>query len=100
MRHSPSIVPNPDDRQIYLVPNDFGGGLALAWCETDQEHTDRESVITDLTTGQYSDPVRVVAFNTVEGWSRDVSEELADEIARGCVTSITSPLGDAQLYDR
>jgi hypothetical protein len=25
--------------------------------------------------------VRVIAFNTAEGWSRDVSEELADEIA-------------------
>jgi hypothetical protein len=26
--------------------------------------------------------VRVVAFNTAEGWSRDVSEEIADELAR------------------
>jgi hypothetical protein len=30
--------------------------------------------------GQYIGPVRVVAFNTAEGWSRDVSEEIADEV--------------------
>jgi hypothetical protein len=34
--------------------------------------------------GQYSDPVRVVAFNTAKGWSRDVSEEVAEEIAQRC----------------
>jgi hypothetical protein len=32
--------------------------------------------------GQYSGPLRVVAFNTAEGWSRDVSEEIADEVIR------------------
>jgi hypothetical protein len=37
-------------------------------------------VITDLMDGQYSNPIRVVAFNTAEGWSRDVSEEIADEL--------------------
>jgi hypothetical protein len=30
-----------------------------------------------LIAGQYSQPVKVVVFNTAEGWSRDVSEELA-----------------------
>jgi len=50
MHHSPSIVPNPDDREIYLVLNGFGGRLPLAWCETDEEHTDRETVIIDLIT--------------------------------------------------
>jgi len=33
--------------------------------------------------GTTSSP-RVVAFNTGEGWSRDVSEELADEIVQQC----------------
>lgn len=32
--------------------------------------------------GQYSDSVRIVAFNTAKGWSRDVSAEIADEIAQ------------------
>ena len=82
MRRSPSIVPEIDDREIYLVLVDFGGYLGRAWPETDEERTDRETVIRDLFEGQYSDPVRVVAFNTAEGWSRDVSEEIADELAQ------------------
>jgi hypothetical protein len=39
-------------------------------------------VITDLITGQYDRPVRVVAFNTAEGWSADVSEDVAREVMR------------------
>jgi hypothetical protein len=30
--------------------------------------------------GQYNDPVRIVAFNTAEGWARDVTEDIATEI--------------------
>jgi hypothetical protein len=30
--------------------------------------------------GQYNDPVRVVAFNTAEHWSEDTSEDVAREI--------------------
>ena len=41
-------------------------------------------MITDLLDGQYKDPARIVVFNTAEGWSRDVSAELADEIAQSC----------------
>jgi hypothetical protein len=82
MHSSPSIVPDPDDRDIYLVLDDFGGRLGRVWRETDEYRTDREIVITDLMTGQYSNPVRVIAFNTAQGWSRDMSEEIADELAK------------------
>jgi hypothetical protein len=33
-----------------------------------------------MISGEYRDPLRVVAFNTVEGWSRDVSEEIAYDV--------------------
>ena len=81
MRQSPSIVPETVDRDVYLVLNDFGY-LGRAWTESDEQNTDRETVIRDLFHGQYSDPVRVVAFNTAQGWSRDVSEEVANELAK------------------
>jgi hypothetical protein len=81
VRQSPSIVPEVFDRDVYLVLNDFGL-LGRAWPESDEQRTDRESVIRDLFEGQYSDPVRVVAFNTAEGWSRDVSEDIAKELAK------------------
>jgi hypothetical protein len=31
--------------------------------------------VRNMISGEYEDPLRVVAFNTVEGLSRDVSEE-------------------------
>jgi len=37
-------------------------------------------VIRNISDGQYSNPVRVVSFNTAEGWSRDVTEDIAREI--------------------
>lgn len=83
MPRSPSIVPETADRDVYLVLDDFGR-LGRSWRETDEARADRETIITDLIDGQYSSPVRVVAFNTAEGWVRDVSEDLADEIARRC----------------
>jgi hypothetical protein len=85
MRRSPSIAPaQPDDVDVYLVLDDFGGRVGRAWRETDEQSTDRRTVVTDLLDGQYSNPARVVAFNTAEGWSRDVSEDLAEEIAERC----------------
>jgi hypothetical protein len=37
------------------------------------DNTELGTVIRDLLDGQYSSPVRVIGFNTAEGWSRDVS---------------------------
>src|SRR5690348_18453885 len=90
MRRSPSIVPDQDDRDVYLVLDDFGGRLGRAWRETDEESTDRRVLITDLLDGQYSNPARIAAFNTAEGWSRDVSEEIADEIARDALPTTST----------
>jgi hypothetical protein len=40
MRVVPSIAAVlPDDHDIYLVLDDFGGRLGRAWRETDEEHT-------------------------------------------------------------
>jgi hypothetical protein len=83
MRRSPSIVPEAVDQDIYLVLDDFGA-LGRSWREIDEAETDRETAIISLLDGEYTNPVRVIAFNAAEGWSRDVSEDLADEIARRC----------------
>jgi hypothetical protein len=42
---SPSIVPDPD-QTVYLVMEHFG--IGRAWCETDAEACDLETVITYL----------------------------------------------------
>jgi hypothetical protein len=78
---TPSIVPNDYDQTVYLVVDDFGRA-GLSFHETNLDRSDLESVITDLMAGQYDNPVRVVAFNTAEGWANDVSEDIASEIRR------------------
>jgi hypothetical protein len=52
--------------------------------EADVETADLETVIVDLLEGQYENPIRVVAFNTAEGSSQDVSEDIAQELRRRC----------------
>jgi hypothetical protein len=64
---------------VYLVLDDFGERLGRGWRDTGEERCERESLIRDLLE-QYSEPVRVVAFDTAENWSRDISEEIADWI--------------------
>jgi hypothetical protein len=81
MRTSPSIVPQGADQDTYLVIEDFGR-IGCAWRETDVERADRETLIRDLVDGQYRNPVRIVAFNTTAGWSRDVTVDIADELRR------------------
>ena len=79
---TPSIVPNGDDQNVYLVLDDLG--RSRIWRETDAETADLETVIVDLLDGQYKNPSRVVGFNTSEGWSQDVSADVAKELRRRC----------------
>jgi hypothetical protein len=75
---SPPLTPG-DDVTVYLVLDDFGN-LGRA-SEADEEKADKETVIRDLLCGQYTNPVRVVVISPVEGWSRDVSADIAREVA-------------------
>ena len=83
---TPSIVPRGDDRDIYLVVDDLGR-LGRVWREADYEATDFETVVTDLLDGQYSNPTGIFAFNTAEGWARDVSADAAPSCADAAICS-------------
>src|SRR5450755_695836 len=75
----PRLVPQPsDDVTVYLVLNDYKTGLA--YVETAPAESDRETIIRNFLSGQYANALRVVAFNAAEGWSRDVSEDIAGEV--------------------
>jgi hypothetical protein len=81
MRSSPSIVPDGANRDTYLVLDDLGR-YGYSWRETDVDSADRETLIRDLVDSQFNHPVRIVVFNTAEGWSRDVTIDIADELRR------------------
>jgi hypothetical protein len=78
---TPSIIPRGDDQ--YLVVDDLGR-LGRVWREADYEATDLETVVTDLLEGQYKNPIGIFAFNTAEGWARDVSADVAIDLRRRC----------------
>jgi hypothetical protein len=54
----------------------------LSAAETDPERADLDTVISDLMSGQFHNPLRVMAFNTAERWAEDASEDIAREIMR------------------
>ena len=56
--------------------DDFGR-LGRAWRETDEAGASRTTLVRNLLEGQYENPVRIVAFNTAEGWSRDVTPQIS-----------------------
>ena len=66
------------DDTVYLVLQDFGS-LGQAYRETDPSQADRQTVLSNLLSGQYERPLRIVAFNTKEGWARDVTTDFANE---------------------
>jgi hypothetical protein len=79
-RATSSLVPH-SDVTVHIVLDDFCKA-GRVYRETAEEDTTLGSVVDDLLTGQFNNPVRVVAFNTSEGWSRDVSEDVAREVVR------------------
>lgn len=99
---TPSIVPNHTDHTFYLVMDRLDPDTTI-FHERVVETTDLETVITDMLSGQYCDPLRVLSFNPVEKWSEDVSEDVAREIQRRCdlqlmdVPSALQGFVDAQL---
>jgi hypothetical protein len=80
---TPSVMPRGDDQNVYMVADDLGR-TGRIWPEAAVETTDWETVIQDLLSGQYTNPIRVIGFNTVEGWSQDVSTDVAHELRQCC----------------
>jgi hypothetical protein len=61
---------------VNIVLNDFGE-LGRAFVETDELEADEWTLVSKIISGEYSNPIRLVAFNIAEGWSRDVTEDIA-----------------------
>lgn len=80
---SPNVVPRiaPFDVTVHIVLDDFAAA-GRAYRETEELRGTLGDVVDDLLTGQYPNPIRVVAFNTSEGWARDVSEDVAWDVLK------------------
>ena len=76
---APALVPELR-AAVYLVLDDLGRDFGMTYRETQLSASDEATVIENLLTGQYDSPLRVVAFDVEEGWSRDTSEDVAREV--------------------
>ena len=72
----------------------ISGRWAAPIAETDEAEANEATVIENLLSGQNSHPLRVVAFNTAEGWARDVTEDIA-RAALSKAQSERGPIGKA-----
>src|SRR5437868_852050 len=95
---SPSIVPD-FNHHTYLVLDDFGS-LGRAWRETDEHQTGRRPWCAGSWNVQFENPVRVVAFNTSQGWARDATEDVAREVMALAQREDTKLTGSALRFVR
>jgi hypothetical protein len=69
-------------------------------CTYNSIRDNRPTLIRNLLEGQYENPVRIVAFNTAEGWSRDVTADIADEIRRRYVEYAEVPTSVLRFLEK
>ena len=76
-------VPYGADETVFLVIDLMvrQGGILR---ETRVERTDIETIIAELMSGRFNEPVRVIAFNTLDHWADDISAQIAAEIEARC----------------
>ena len=88
------------DISVHIVLDDFGK-LGRAYRETDEARADLHNLIEDMLSGQFTRPMRVVAFNTDEGRARDVSEDVArDVVEQARAQGRSLPEGVRDFADR
>jgi hypothetical protein len=88
MLKSPPLAPDESYHRatVYIVMDDFGQPGGRAYRKTDEFDADERTTIDNFLSGQkYLRPVRVVAFNTDDHSSWDVSEDIAHAVAE-CAT--------------
>ncbi|WP_249140170.1 MULTISPECIES: hypothetical protein [Bradyrhizobium] len=72
-------VPYGADQTIFVVVDRVSGPRDIRI-----ERPDVETIVRELFAGCFSDPVGILAFNTLEHWVKDISAEVAAEIRSRC----------------
>ena len=67
MTDTASLVPLYENNNVYLVLDElltFG----RVWRELSEEAANEQTVLELIANGEFNRPVRVIVFNTAEGW--------------------------------
>jgi hypothetical protein len=75
----PPVVPYGADKTMFVVIDRLNQATEIRI-----ERSDLESTIGELVAGCFNDPIKVISFNTLEHWMKDISTDVADEIKARC----------------
>lgn len=88
------------DFSTHFVLCDFGK-IGRAFLETDPDRAGREQIVQDIMGGQTGNVLSILEVNPAEGWARDVTEDVANEIYDRCIRKGAEPASGAiDLMDR
>ena len=79
MTDTPSLVPVSESSDVYFVLDELPT-FGRVWRELSEEAANKQTVLNLIANGEFLDPARVIAFNAAEGWSRDVTGEIAEAL--------------------
>jgi hypothetical protein len=84
-RQTPSLAPD-FKFDTYLVVDELE--TCSVYREVDEVEANRGDVIRQITEGQFNKAVRVIAFNTAEGWARDATEDNCERYYAQCAAEV------------
>jgi hypothetical protein len=73
------VVPYGADQTLFVVIDRRDEATEIR-----VERSDLETTIDELVAGCFRDPVKVISFNTLEHWMKDISSDVAGEIRARC----------------
>jgi hypothetical protein len=73
-----SIVPHTE-HTTYLLMDEIGE-YGNVWREMSEGEANEATIVQWFIQGQINRPVKIVAFNTEEGWSRDITHDIATKL--------------------
>ncbi|MGT2435284.1 hypothetical protein ACU4GH_04670 [Bradyrhizobium betae] len=73
------VVPYGADQTLFVVIDRLDKANEIRI-----ERSDLEATIGELVAGCFNDPIKVISFNTLEHWAKDISQDVAGEIRARC----------------
>jgi hypothetical protein len=73
-----SIVPSTE-HTTYLLMDEIGEN-GNVWREMSEGEANESTIVQWIIDGQFSRPIRIVAFNTDDGWSYDMTRNIATKL--------------------
>ena len=73
------VVPYGADQTVFVVIDRLDKATEIRI-----ERSDLDATIGELVAGCFNDPIKVISFNTLEHWMKDISFDVAREIRARC----------------